>query len=175
MGSLPCAWQPKGVQQPWAEPSLGSSSGNPSRDAEAAGEFPPRGRGWGEFNSSAKAECLQDAWLLQGGQDGAQSPPSLVIPADTCFLPQAEIVKRLSAICAQIIPFLTQEVRRRGGGSASDCSGFLGRGKSKSSLNSRRFWGRKPPCLGWRGGRRGCAGVSGAVWRQGLPPARSTV
>ncbi|NXM35303.1 TLE2 protein, partial [Oxyruncus cristatus] len=29
--------------------------------------------------------------------------------SDTCFLFQAEIVKRLSAICAQIIPFLTQE------------------------------------------------------------------
>lgn len=73
MGFLPCAWQPKGVQQPWAEPSLGSSSGNPSRDAEAAGEFPPRGRGWGEFNSSAEAECLQDAWLLEGGRMGLRA------------------------------------------------------------------------------------------------------
>lgn len=45
-------------------------------------------------------------------QEGAQSPPSMAIPADSCFLLQAEIVKRLSAICAQIIPFLTQEVRR---------------------------------------------------------------
>lgn len=70
---FPCAWQPEGVQQPRAEPSLGSSSGNPSRDAEAAGEFPPRGRGWGEFNSSAEAECVQDAWLLEGGRMGLRA------------------------------------------------------------------------------------------------------
>lgn len=60
-GLPPLCLAAKGVQQPWAEPGLGSSSGNPSRDAETAGEFPPRGRGWGESNSSAEAG---------GGQDG---------------------------------------------------------------------------------------------------------
>lgn len=139
MGSLPCAWQP------WAEPSLGSSSGNPSRDAEAAGEFP----WWGEFHSSTEAEGLQER-----GQDGVQSPPSMVTPADSCFLLQAEIVKRLSAICAQIIPFLTQEVRRRQGG-CSRLLWLLRKGQIKVQPEPREVLGKKTSMPGLEGREKG--------------------
>uniref|UniRef100_A0A8C0F3Q8 Groucho/TLE N-terminal Q-rich domain-containing protein n=1 Tax=Bubo bubo TaxID=30461 RepID=A0A8C0F3Q8_BUBBB len=45
---------------------------------------------------------------------------------------QAEIVKRLSAICAQIIPFLTQEVRGEAGDARWTEASFepLGKGRT---------------------------------------------
>uniref|UniRef100_A0A674GDX7 Groucho/TLE N-terminal Q-rich domain-containing protein n=1 Tax=Taeniopygia guttata TaxID=59729 RepID=A0A674GDX7_TAEGU len=78
---------------------------------------------------------------------------------------QAEIVKRLSAICAQMIPFLTQEVRRRQG-VCIRLFCLLGKGHS---LNNGRFGGRKPPCLAGGVGE----GLCRAVWSPVLPPGRS--
>lgn len=114
MGSLLCAWGDLTAQEgPTAESSLGSSLGNPSRDMEAEGGFTLSGcRCGGGGNCSAEAACVCGMLgcppLRWRGRDRAQSP---LVRGDTCFLFQAEIVKRLSAICAQIIPFLTQEVR----------------------------------------------------------------
>lgn len=71
---------------------------------------------------------------------GWGSEPS--IPGDTCFLFQAEIVKRLSAICAQIIPFLTQEVRRRQG-MCIRLLWLLGKGRIKVQPEQREVLGKK--------------------------------
>lgn len=44
-------------------------------------------------------------------RSGCATTTTQASSASVCLLSQAEIVKRLSAICAQIIPFLSQEVR----------------------------------------------------------------
>lgn len=51
--------------------------------------------------------------LVLSGSRGAAEP--LRAPPPTIASRQAEIVKRLSGICAQIVPFLTQEVSGPGG------------------------------------------------------------
>lgn len=87
---------------------------------------------------------------LEGLGRGAETP----VCGDTTFLFQAEIVKRLSAICTQMMPFLTQEV----GGGRRCALGCAGRGEHESSLTSGRLGG-KPLSLG----SAGVAPARGAV------------
>lgn len=49
------------------------------------------------------------------------------VPSSLSLLYQAEIVKRLSAICAQMVPFLTQEVSVQSLGGGRE--GVLGLGR----------------------------------------------
>lgn len=57
------------------------------------------------------AGCSAAPVPLEGPGWGVETP----VCGDTTFLFQAEIVKRLSAICTQMMPFLTQEVRVEAG------------------------------------------------------------
>ena len=94
-----------------------------------------------------------------GGSGLTASPPSL-LPIASC---QAEIVKRLSGICAQIIPFLTQEVSGLGGGMGSGAGRRVGEGVWLDATGT--------GSAGWPGGLgtgwAGALGMEGGVLAEG--------
>lgn len=81
----------------------------------------------------------QSSWGLDGG--GGCPPP---VRSSLLLLYQAEIVKRLSAICAQMVPFLTQEVSVQ---SLGGREGVLGLGKHWLRVRTRDFLLFICPCV----------------------------
>lgn len=93
--------RPSGSRRPWASALQAASS---------AARLPPPSLA-SLASASPPLHLLVTAPYLPGFAKAyyvwSEGPPPSLLPIVSC---QAEIVKRLSGICAQIIPFLTQEV-----------------------------------------------------------------
>lgn len=144
------------VRRPWASAGRTASSPGPlsvcprARASLAsvtlfapAGDSPPPN----PTPSFTEARAAQE--LRGWSQSPFEHPPPTIASR------QAEIVKRLSGICAQIVPFLTQEVSGPGGGgrAATGRSGLLD------------FAG--PGSAGWPAGHRLGQWLQG--WREMFP------